>query len=227
MILGHSISCADGVIKSIDEPVAAILQRTQKQIIGMSYTAITHPGDIARNLSQIAALKPDGRSALIRKRYIGGEGAVITLEVQVSRTGTYKSGYLFGTLSTVSTPLVPATESRGPRHTPHKLWSRAKDLLSVMRARDAVLGADMFADHAWTTLLIIYVAEAESRIVTVESIAGQLQLSRQTLSRWIRVLQSKAMIEPIDVDLNALQLTQSGIDCIERLLCVQSPVSVG
>ncbi|HXH16498.1 MAG TPA: PAS domain-containing protein [Sphingomonas sp.] len=203
-----------------------ILQRTQKQLVGLSYRAITHPGDIARNQSQIAALKPDGSSSRIRKRYIGGDGAVITLEVQISRTGTYTSGYLFGTISTVSSPLISATEPSELRHTPHKLWRRAKDLLGVIRARDAVLGADLCADHAWTTLLIVYVAEAESRIATVDSIVGQLHLPRPTLSRWIRVLQAKALVEPIDVDLDALQLTQSGIDCIERLLCIDAPVAV-
>ena len=74
MIIGHSVSDGDGVILAIDEPVAMVLQRTQKQLLGLSYLSITHPDDVARNLSHVAALQPNGNSARIRKRYIGGEG---------------------------------------------------------------------------------------------------------------------------------------------------------
>ena len=102
MIIGHSVSDGDGVILAIDEPVATVLQRTQKQLVGMSYLSITHPDDVARNLSQVAALQPNGNSARIRKRYIGGEGDIITLEVQVSRLGNGESGRLIGTLCTAS-----------------------------------------------------------------------------------------------------------------------------
>ena len=222
MILGHSISTADGFIQAVDESVATILQRTQKQLIGLSYTAITHTADLARNISQVAALQPNGNSLRIRKRYVGGEGAIVTLEVEVSRLGSGRAGYLIGTLST-----VPATSDLvDHHHMPHSLWRRAKDLLSVMRARDAVLGAALFADHAWTALLIVYVAEAESRIASVDMVAEQSRLSRATLGRWIRVLQARSLIEPVDEDLDALQLTQTGIDSIERLLAAHQPVEV-
>ena len=227
MILGHSISTAAGVIQSIDESVATTLQRTQKQLVGRSYMSITHPGDIARNLAQVAALQPNGSSARIRKRYIGGDGAVITLEVQVSRIGSCSDGYLFGTLSTVP-PALPAVASLGAADTvPYRLWRRARELLDVMRSRDTILGADLFADHAWASLLIVYVAEAESRIATVESLVAQLSLSRATLMRWLHVLQAKSLIEQIDRDLDAVQLTRTGIERIERLLSTKAPVAVG
>lgn len=227
MILGHSISTAAGVIRAIDEPVATILQRTQKQLVGMSYMSITHPADIARNLAQVAALKPDGNSARIRKRYIGGDGAVITLEVQVSRIGSCRHGHLVGTLSTVPPALPSVAGPAAPDPTPYRLWRRAKDLLNVMRSRDTILGADLFADHAWASLLIVYVAEAESQIATVESIVAQLSLSRATLIRWLSVLQSKSLVEPIDLELDAVQLTQTGIERIERLLSTKTPVTIG
>lgn len=226
MILGHSISTIAGVIQSIDEPVATILQRTQKQLVGMSYTAITHPGDIARNLAQIAALQPNGGSTRIRKRYIGGDGAVITLEVQVSRIGSCGDGHLVGTLSTLPPALPSITGSTVPGNTPYGLWRRAKDLLGVMRSRDTILGADLFADHVWAILLIVYVAEAESRIETVGSIVAQLNLSRATLMRWLSVLQSKSLIEQIDMELDAVQLTQTGIERIERLLSTKTQVTI-
>ncbi len=234
MIIGHSISDADGVIQAIDESVAAVLQRTQKDLIGRSYTAITHPDDLARNVVQVVALKPNGGSMRIRKRYVGGEGAIITLEVQVSRLGGCHTGHLVGTLSTIepgaalSSPSGAAVISDllNDDHMPHRLWRRAKELLGVMRARDAALGSDLFADHAWTTLLIVYVAEAESRIATVDTVAAELGLARSTLGRWLRVLQAKSLLEPLDGSLDALQLTRTGIDGVERLLATNHPVSV-
>lgn len=226
MILGHSISTIAGVIQTIDESVATILQRTQKQLVGLSYMSITHPEDLARNLAQVAALQPNGSSARIRKRYLGGDGAVITLEVQVSRIGSCSDGHLFGTLSTVPPPLPPVARLAAADPTPYRLWHRAKDLLDVMRSRDAILGADLFADHAWASLLMVYVAEAESRIATVESLVAQLSLSRATLMRWLRVLQAKSLIEQINRELDAVQLTQTGIERIERLLSTKAPVTV-
>ncbi|MDQ0836445.1 PAS domain-containing protein [Sphingomonas faeni] len=223
MIIGHSVSDGDGVILAIDEPVAVMLQRTQTQLRGLSYLSITHPEDVARNLSHIAALKPNGNSARIKKRYIGGEGDIITLEVQVSRLDNGKSGHLMGTLSSVQTL---ADRMSSGDDMPYRLWRRAKDLLGIIRARDAVLGADLFADHAWTTLLIVYVAEAESRIASVDMVADTLRLSRSTLNRWVRVLQAKSLLEPLDADLDALQLTQTGIASVERLLANQAAMKV-
>jgi hypothetical protein len=222
MILGHSISTADGVIQSIDESVATILQRNQKQLVGISYTSITHPDDLARNLTHVAALQPNGSSLRIRKRYIGGEGSIIMLEVQVSRIGSRDNGHLVGTLSTVPCAAASTDHFSASGTSPHRLWRRAKDLLEVMQSRDAILGADLFADHAWASLLIIYVAEAESRIATVGSIVAQLNISRSTLMRWLRVLQSKSLIDHIDMDLDAVQLTQTGIARIERLLTTKA-----
>jgi hypothetical protein len=223
MIIGHSVSDGDGVILAIDEPVAVALQRTQKQLLGLSYLSITHPDDVARNLSHVAALQPNGNSAHIRKRYIGGEGDIIALDVQVSRLGNGQSGRLIGTLST-----IPAfADQNDADGMPHHLWRRAKDLLGVIHARDAVLGADLFADHAWTTLLIVYVAEAESRIACIDMIADKVRLSRAMLDRWVRVLQTKSLIEPPDKDRDALQLTQKGINSVERLLATQPAMVVG
>lgn len=222
MIIGHSVSDGDGVILAIDEPVAVALRRTQKQLVGLSYVAITHPEDVARNLSHIAALQPNGNSARIKKRYIGGDGDVVTLDLQVSKLGSGRSSRLIGTLST----LPSLADSIGADDMPYHLWRRAKDLLGIIKARDAVLGSDLFADHAWTTLLIVYVAEAESRIAHVDAVADQVRLSRPTLDRWIRVLQAKSLIEPLDSNRDALQLTQKGIDSVERLLANHPAMAV-
>lgn len=221
MIIGHSISNADGVIQAVDGTVATILQRTQKELAGVSFMSITHPDDLARNLAQIAALRPNDTPARIRKRYIAGEGAVIALEVQVSRLGA--SGNLVGTLSTL--PSIDDLIDQDAM--PHRLWRRAKDLLGIMRARDETLGAELFADHAWTTLLIVYVAEAEGRIASIAMVAGQLRLSPATLGRWIRVLQSKSLIEAMAPNVDAIQLTKTGIDRVEHLLATQPAMQVG
>ncbi len=214
MIIGHSISNAGGIIQAIDEPVATMMQRKQKHLVGMSYLSITHTADIAKSLSQIAALRPNGGASQIRKRYIGGEGGIITMDVQVSRLGTGDSGYLVGTFSSVDVADIVA--SRDPA--PQKLWLRAKDLLGIMRARDAVLGADMFADHAWCILLLVYLSEAEGWIATAAGTCDHLGLSRIVIDRWLRVLRAKDLIEPVDPVLDAVQLSPTGILRVEHLL---------
>ena len=234
MIIGHSVSTADGIILAIDEPVAHILQRTQKQLVGISYMSITHIEDLARNVTGIAALQPNGGTMRIRKRYVAGEGGTVALDVEVSRLGALDTGYLVGTLSTID-PTEPSTRASSNQlapaglscassaHTnfdrnPLRLWQRANELLEMSRARDALLGADLCADHAWTMLLLIYVAEAESRIVTVATIIDVLHLPHSMVDRWIRVLQAKLLLDPLSAGIGALQLTQVGIDRVERLL---------
>lgn len=219
MIVGHSISNADGIILAIDEPVATMLQRRRDQLIGISYISITHPDDLALNLTKVAALRLNGQSTRIRKRYIGGKGDIITMEVQVSRLAGSDGGQLVGTLSTVD-------DMTDHEPSPHRLWRRARDLLDIVRARDELLGADLFADHAWTILLLTYVAEAEGRIASMAMISDHLSLSPATIARWLRVLQSKALFEPILPGIDALQLTQIGIDRVERLLDQRLPDTV-
>ena len=219
MIVGHSISNADGVIQVIDEPVATMLQRDRDQLIGISYMSITHPDDLAINLTKVAALRSNGQSARIRKRYIGGKGDVIMMEVQVSRLEGCDGGHLVGTLSTIDDTADLEME-------PYRLWRRARDFLDVMRARDSILGADLFADHAWTILLLTYVAEAEGRIATTATIADHMTLSPTTIARWLRVLQSKALFEPVLPGIDALQLTQNGMNKVEQLLDQRIPLPV-
>jgi hypothetical protein len=214
MIIGHSISNASGILQAIDEPVAMLLQRTQKHLIGLSYLAITHAADMARSLNRVAALQTNGGPSMIRKRYIGGEGGIITLDVQVSRLGNGDSSYLVGTFATVNQADLVANADKIPQ----RLWLRAKDLLGVMRARDAALGADIFADHAWGILLLIYLSEAESWIATPPAIADHLALPATTVERWLRVLLGRDLIEPVDSLRNAVQLSPTGIRRVERLL---------
>ena len=214
MIIGRSISDAEGVIQAIDAPVAAILQRTQEQLIGQSYLAITHPDDLALNMAKVAALEPDGRSACIRKRYIGGWGDIIRLEVQVERRSGCNGEELVGTLSTIDA----RSDLLGGDQTQYRLWHSANDLLNVMQARDELLGADLFADHAWRILLLTYVAEAEGRIAASASVADHLGVSPVMVERWLRALRAKYLIEPGIPGIDALQLTQVGIAGVERLL---------
>lgn len=214
MIIGRSISNAEGVIHTIDAPVAAVLQRTPEQLIGQSYLAITHPDDLALNMAKVAALQPDGRPARIRKRYIGGKGDVISLDVQVERRSGCDGGQLVGTLSTID----PKSDLIGREQTQYRLWHSANDLLNVMHARDELLGADLFADHAWRILLLTYVAEAEGRIAASALVADQLGISPVMVDRWLRALRAKSLIEPEIPGIDALQLTQVGIAGVERLL---------
>lgn len=223
MIIGQSISDAEGVILAIEPSVAAVLQRTQDQLVGLSYLAITHPDDLALNLVKVAALQPDGRSARIRKRYIGGKGDVIRLEVQVERRSGTNGGLLVGTLSTID----PKSDLLTGDQTPYRLWHCANDLLNVMQARDDLLGADLFADHAWRILLMTYVAEAEGRIAAADSIADGLGLSQAMVDRWLRALRAKSLIEPSIPGIDALQLTQVGIAGVERLLETKQVASIG
>lgn len=211
MLVGHSISDANGLLLTMDPAVEALLHRSQVELVGKSYAEITHPDDRQRNGAQLARLAPGAGPIRIRKRYLRPDGMAIWADLHVSRLGQgLDMGRLVGTL------YLPDPESIA--FGPESLWKTALKVDAMMRRRREELGDDLFGDKAWMILLQTYLAEAEGRAIEISALSDLARISVAQTTRWVSALAQKALVEVPDWNEKAIQLTALGLDRVESLL---------
>ena len=79
---------------------------------------------------------------------------------------------------------------------------RARALLAQRRLRDAAAGplAELFGEPGWDILLTLFVALEEGRTMSPGAIAEAIAIRPAVLARWLKVLQSRALIWLDDAD---------------------------
>ncbi|WP_242098052.1 PAS domain-containing protein [Sphingomonas sp. CROZ-RG-20F-R02-07] len=210
---GHSVGDGNGVILAADANVCDLLQRTEIELIGMSYLQITHPDDLPANIRQIDALPSGAAPITIRKRYLRRDGSAVPAEISVSRLGNGP-----GVDRLVATVKWRAVAAATPR--PDQLWRTARKIEALSKLRKEVLGAELFADHPMGVLLRTYVAEMEGRSTTPEQLAIDLGASPILVARWVTALTTHGLLDRAAGPAEPFQLSDSGIARIEHLLAV-------
>jgi len=67
--------------------------------------------------------------------------------------------------------------------------------LLMSRARGAIFGADLFADHAWNIVLELYAAKLAGRSMSFSEITAALDLPASTTIRWLAALQERGLTQ--------------------------------
>ena len=213
-MIGHSIGSGSGMLLAMDGAVADFLQRSKAELRGLSYADITHPGDRLANVDRIGLLAT-GDKLRLRKRYILPQGGYVWASVQVSRLQTgLDQERLVGTIF--------ALDFSERQTAPAALWAAAKRQAQLIVERNAALGPDLFSDGAWAMLLGLYLAEAEGRGIMAGGGCAPMGLSHVSAMKWLRALRSRGLVEYLDDREDRAQLTQYGLDRIERLLAAGS-----
>ncbi|TXC70874.1 hypothetical protein FSB78_07910 [Sphingomonas ginsenosidivorax] len=210
-MIGHSIGAESGLLLTMDSAVADFLQRSKAQLHGLTYTDITHPDDRHENVRGVGLLSVGSAPLRLRKRYILPGGGYVWASVQVSKLDTgLDKGCLVGTIFSL--------DLKDFRATPADLWSAAKRQAHLMAERNAVLGADLFNDGAWSVLLGLYIAEAEGRGLDGSGDCATACVSPVSRAKWLRALHSCALVEFAGRREDQPQLTQRGLERVEGLL---------
>lgn len=210
-MIGHSVGQACGLLLTMDGAVADFLQRSKAELRGLSYSDITHPDDRRTNVSRIRLLAVGDTPLRLRKRYLLPQGGHVWATVQVSKLHTgLDRGLLVGTIFSL--------DFRDRQAPPEALWAAAKRQLRLITERNAVLGPDLFSDGAWLVLLGLYLAEAEGRGLDIGDDHASGGVSAVSKTKWLRALRACGLVELIGDREDQPQLTQCGIDRIERLL---------
>lgn len=219
MLVGHSISDADGNILSMDLALCDLLHRHPRDVEGMNYAQLTHVDDVARNVSTVVGLAIGEGPVEVRKRYVRADRSTVWCDVHVSRFVIADRERLVGTIHLVN----PGAVHRGPE----SLWRAARRISDLMLQRRIEFGSELFADQAWAILIDAYLAEAEGRLVSVAAISVSLETTTAITDRWVSALQNRGLIERPAWNNGTIQLTTAGLARIERLLGSQVDTPLG
>lgn len=207
MPTAHCVSTIDGVILEVDRAFLDLVGRSEADVVGSSYRSITHPEDLARSATMLASLVNREPPVRLQKRYVRPDGTVIAANVYVTRFDS--PDRLVSTLF---------WNDRGRPLPPAKLWEAALRMRHMHRTREAELGRDLSTDPVGTLLTLLYLAEAEGRIIGLTDIAVQAGMSASIVVRWLRLLHDRGIVADLS-DLDAdVSLTRDGLAHMERIL---------
>lgn len=211
-MVGHSIGAESGLLLTMDEAVADFLQRSKAELHGLTYADITHPDDRDVNVNRVGHMSVGAKPLRLRKRYLLPQGGHVWATVEVSKLQTGRDqGRLVGTIFRLDVGDQQAS--------PADLWAAAKRQTRLIADRNAALGTDLFVDGAWLVLLGLYIAEAEGRGLDDDADpAGAVRVSAMSKAKWLRALNSRALVEFAGSHEDQPQLTQRGLDRVEHLL---------
>ena len=82
--ISHSLADFGGIILDIDPSFCEMLEREPDEIVGRHLLAITDPRDRGHNLALLDGLRDEGRSYIITKRFLRGDGAPVKVRNHVS-----------------------------------------------------------------------------------------------------------------------------------------------
>jgi len=84
--VGMADVSADGVWLRVNQKLCAILGYSPEELLGKSFTAITHPEDLPDNLSHLANMRADGiETFAMEKRYIRKDGSLVWTNLTVGK----------------------------------------------------------------------------------------------------------------------------------------------
>ena len=96
-----------------------------------------------------------------------------------------------------------------------------QSLLLARRARDELLGKDLFSDPAWDLLLELYSAELGARAVSLDELALAIEAPPSTAARWLSALDERGLTEstadPAVPGRILVRLTSEGLSRLDRL----------
>ncbi|MGI4730437.1 MAG: PAS domain-containing protein [Janthinobacterium lividum] len=207
MPTAHCVSNTQGIILAADRAFLDLVGRPEHDVVGASYRTFTHPDDFDKSSRLLTALVDRAPPLRLRKRYLRPDGSSI-------------SALLFVTCFANPDRLVTTLfwHEAGSEMPPERLWEAALRIQHVRTVRRAAFGDELTTDPVGAILVAIYLAEAEGRIVAVEQLAREAQLSAPTTARWIKALQQRDVVQRNDDADSNVQFTQSGMLDMERTL---------
>jgi PAS domain S-box-containing protein len=203
----HCVSSLHGVILQADRGFFDLVQRSEQEVIGLSYKDLTDPRDLQRSQDMLAILEDGAAPVRLQKRYMRPDGSSIAANLLVTRFS--HPDRLISTLF---------WQDNGRALPPARLWEAALRIQHVQASRIKLLGKVLSTDPVGLILITIYLAEAEGRNVEIRDIAASADIAMSTAERWVKALQAEGMVEAGTDPALGVQLTRLGIEKMEAML---------
>lgn len=93
--------------------------------------------------------------------------------------------------------------------------------LNARRVREAVFGADLFADPAWDILLEAYACTLSQRRTSVTDLCHAARIPSTTALRWVGKLEQDGWLkrhgDPLDRRRSWVELTEKGVGAMQQI----------
>lgn len=96
-----------------------------------------------------------------------------------------------------------------------------RSVLHVRRARESILGWNLFSDPAWDVLLELYAAQFANRTASASELASVIGAPRSVIARWITTLVDAGLVAPAGEQTeneSTVTLTENGAAKMARLM---------
>lgn len=104
----------------------------------------------------------------------------------------------------------------------------ARRVLRLRRKRTDHLPAELFGEHAWNLLLVLFIADAEGERLSARVASERADVDERVGARWITALEALELVashERCD-DGHLVALTPKGVHAVEACMMDSLPVMV-
>lgn len=91
-------------------------------------------------------------------------------------------------------PALKTVERAEEQHGDDAAVETARRMYHLRRRRDASFGPELFSDPAWDILLVLFIARAEDRPMSISHACHAAAAPRSTALRWIRQLEQEGLL---------------------------------
>jgi hypothetical protein len=215
MLPGHVLLDHQGAIVQADDGFGALLMTPAARLRGCDVLSITAPADREECYQAIAALQATGKPFDIVKRFIRHDDTVLWVRNSVSRMVFQQQDLIVATCT-------PVVEPMG-RHGPGDLHHTAQVQARMVEAQRSICHPFPLAGPSWPALLEVYIAEAEGRIIDINTLATKLGQRHELITRYVAALVGSGVLEVETRNLapdtaKAYRLTTSAVHRLEDYL---------
>lgn len=215
MLPGHVVLDQQGRIVEADDSFGTLLLSPVDRLRGRDVLSLTAPADRAECTAAIAGLRATGQPFDIVKRFVRADESLLWVRNSVSQLTIRQESMIVATC----TPM-PHHERR---RTPETLLRSARLQAAMRKAQGSIGDPLLIQGISWSTLLEVYIAEAEGRPIDVASLVDQLQQSARLIQRWVDALMSADILEvetcdPVPNRAKCYRLTAGAVERLEGYL---------
>lgn len=184
---GHVLLDRRGAILEADAAFGRLIQADPHRLRGRDVLSLTADADRPDCADAIRDLLETGRSFDMTKRFVREDESVLWVRNSVSLM----------TLNTVEVVVATCAHAPPPqvRRSPAVLLASARTQLEMIGDRRRLGDPLVLSGPNWTTLLQVFVAEAEGRIVDLATLAANYGQGREVARRWLNILIRSGLLE--------------------------------
>jgi PAS domain S-box-containing protein len=184
---GHLLLDRHGAILEADAAFGRLMHVAPDTLRGRDVLSLTAGADRSECADAFRRLLETRRSFDMTKRFVRADTSVLWVRNSVSLMTLDRTDVVVATCAFVSQPET--------RRTPAGLLESARAQLAMIEDRRHLGDPLLLSGPNWTTLLEVFIAEAEGRTVDLASLSDHYGHSPEVVARWLAMLIKAGLLE--------------------------------